>query len=145
MFPIRKVERFRRNESMNGKKKFRQRVLKKSWRKRMEKRKKKKGGEEEGSTTRAWILLKVVSCWERKKNEVWTKRIQRIDREIEGGETKVGRFVDVEAKASRYVNRIKVDVENMLGSQTEPYTPSTYFIQFSCGIFISYFHGRASI
>lgn len=92
------------------------------------------------------IPLKVVVKVVRLVPEEKTTRFgQRGTTHRSGNGGRRGRFVDVEGKVSRYVNRIKVDVENMLGSQTEPYTPSTYFIQFRCGIFISYFHGPASI
>lgn len=92
------------------------------------------------------IPLKVVVKVVRLVAEEKTTRFgQRGTTHRSGNGGRRGRFVDVEGKVSRYVNRIKVDVENMLGSQTEPYTPSTYFIQFRCGIFISYFHGPASM
>lgn len=109
------------------------------------KKKRKKSRRREGVES-VGIPLKVVVKVVRLVPEEKTTRFgQRGTTHRSGNGGRRGRFVDVEGKVSRYVNRIKVDVENMLGSQTEPYTPSTYFIQFRCGIFISYFHGPASI
>lgn len=112
---------------------------------RIEEKKRKKSRRREGVES-VGIPLKVVVKVVRLVAEEKTTRFgQRGTTHRSGNGGRRGRFVDVEGKVSRYVNRIKVDVENMLGSQTEPYTPSTYFIQFRCGIFISYFHGPASI
>lgn len=109
-------------------------------------RKKRKKSRRREGVESVGIPLKVVVKVVRLVAEEKTTRFgQRGTTHRSGNGGRRGRFVDVEGKVSRYVNRIKVDVENMLGSQTEPYTPSTYFIQFRCGIFISYFHGPASI
>lgn len=89
------------------------------------KNKKKERGEIESAGIPLKVVVKVVRLVpEEKKKERGLDKEVGYDASIgkwRGRGDVVGRFVDVEGKVSRYVNRIKVDVENMLGSQTEPY------------------------
>lgn len=138
MFSTRKN---RANESKEEKVSTEESILgeEKNRRKKRKKSRRREGVESVGIPLK--VVVKVVRLVAEEKT---TRFGQRGTTHRSGNGGRRGRFVDVEGKVSRYVNRIKVDVENMLGSQTEPYTP-TYFIQFRCGIFISYFHGPASI
>lgn len=87
------------------------------------KNKKKERGEIESAGIPLKVVVKVVRLVPEEKKRGLDKEVG-YDASIgkwRGRGDVVGRFVDVEGKVSRYVNRIKVDVENMLGSQTEPY------------------------